>query len=169
MFGGGPKTELVTLLTSLFIHINFLHLGANGLFLWIVGRPVESVIGSRRFLLAYLVSGVVGSLAHWLSDTGSLAPVIGASGAISGIFALYLMLFSNTVVADKIIFGRVVSGRWLRTLWFLAMWLGIQLLTGLVMNNSDMATGIAVWAHIGGFIAGLMCARFMVPQHSVIV
>ncbi len=146
---------VLALLSSLFVHASLMHLAANGFFLWIVGRPVEAVIGSWRFLMVYLCSGVAGNLLHWLSDTGSDVPVIGASGAISGIFAIYLLLFSSTRVADKTLLGFVVSGNLLRILWFFAMWLGIQLITGLVMNGNSMATGIAIWAHIGGFIAGL--------------
>lgn len=150
-----PASSAVTLVTSQFLHAGWLHLLANMLFLWAVGRPVEWVLGGRRFFLLYIVTGVIAGLVQTAVEPMSTIPIVGASGAISGMLAVYALLFSRSRV-NSMRFGNVViSGRLLRVLWFAVAWIGIQLMVALVFNTGVVG-GVAIWAHIGGFLAGLL-------------
>ena len=136
----------VTLVSSIFLHGSWAHLGFNMLFLAWIGRFVEAVLGRWRYLLLFFVSGIVGGLAQVLLDPGSQIPVVGASGAISGVFAAHAMIF-----------GRAGGkGEFARALQLAALWIGLQVATGYVLNTG--AGGIAIGAHVGGFLAGLAVA-----------
>lgn len=150
-----PAAGAITLVTSQFLHAGWFHLLANMVFLWAVGRPVEWVLGGRRFLMLYLLTGVLGGIFQTLSEPMSTVPVMGASGAISGMLAIYALLFSQSRVAPRQILGIQVSGQVLRMLWFAVAWIGIQLMIAVIFNSGSMG-GIAIWAHIGGFLAGLV-------------
>lgn len=149
-----PAEGAITLVTSQFLHAGMFHLLANMVFLWAVGRPVEWVLGAWRFLALYLLTGVAGGVVQTLVDPMSTIPVVGASGAISGMLAIYAMLFSRSRVASRRVAGLHLSGQVLRVLWFAAAWIGIQLMVAVVFNTGSMG-GVAIWAHIGGFLAGL--------------
>ena len=153
-----------TLITSMFLHASFSHLATNMLMLLILGRGVEKVLGFQWLLILYFVSGLVGGLFQTWSDTTSQIPVIGASGAIAGLFGAYAMLFSRTRVAGRSVLGFYVPGAVLRTLWILAAWLVLQAM--LVILSGLDGTQIAIWAHIGGFVAGLVLA---VPFARIVV
>jgi membrane associated rhomboid family serine protease len=133
----------ITLLTSTFLHAGWFHLAANMLYLAIFGLPVERRLGTVRYLLLYLLSALVGSLAYVLAQPASAAPAIGASGAISGIIAARLMLFLHVVESPPI-------------LLLLLLWLVTQLFAGIASLTTN--TGIAWWAHLGGFASGLVFA-----------
>lgn len=135
-----------TLVSSIFLHGSWAHLAFNMLFLAWIGRFVEAVLGRWRYLLLFFVSGIVGGLAQVLLDPGSQIPVVGASGAISGVFAAHAMIFGRTG-------GK---GEFARALQLAALWVGLQVATGLVLNTG--VGGIAVGAHVGGFLAGLAVA-----------
>jgi membrane associated rhomboid family serine protease len=141
-----------TLLTSMFLHGGFMHLAGNMLFLWVFGNNIEDVCGHARFLAFYLACGVVAAFAQALPNPGSEIPMIGASGAISGVLGAYLLLFPHARVHVLIWFGLV----WLRTIpagWLLGFWFVFQLLSGVWSDPSQ--PGVAFWAHIGGFVAGM--------------
>jgi len=144
----------LTLVTSMFLHGGWLHLIGNMIYLWIFGRGVESALGSGRYFVLYLVSGVVAALTQALVDPSSSVPMIGASGAIAGVLGAYLLLFprSNVVVFIWIIIlVRLVTvpAPILLGLWFL-----LQLMGAAAAKSGE--PGVAVWAHVGGFIAGML-------------
>lgn len=153
---------------SMFLHGSWGHILGNALFFWVFGNNIEDVMGRWRFLGFYLVCGIVAALAHVLVDPSSPVPTVGASGAISGIMGAYLVLFPRVRVRMLfifIIFWKVIPfPAWAVLLW----WFGMQLLTGLpevISPNPEMAGGVAVWAHIGGFVAGvLLIRRFQNPD-----
>ncbi|MFC3713624.1 rhomboid family intramembrane serine protease [Sphingoaurantiacus capsulatus] len=147
----------LTLVTSLFVHGGWLHLILNMLFLLIVGRMVEWVVGPVKLLLIFAAGGIAGGLLQVLVTPGSTLPVIGASGAVAAVFACYATLFARKRPGARRILGINVSSELLTALWFAAAWIGLQLMTGAAFNAGG--GGIAIWAHIGGFIAGLLIAQ----------
>ncbi|MDO9487942.1 MAG: rhomboid family intramembrane serine protease [Sphingomonadaceae bacterium] len=147
----------LTLVTSLFVHGGWLHLILNLLFLLIVGRMVEWVIGPARLVGLFVVGGVAGGLLQTLMSPESTLPVIGASGAIAAVFACYATLFAKSRANARTFLGVTISSEVLTALWFAAVWIILQLMTGAAFNAGG--GGIAIWAHIGGFVAGLLIAR----------
>jgi membrane associated rhomboid family serine protease len=154
--GADAPAALITLLTSSFLHAGWLHLLANMLYLGVFGAPVERRIGATRFAALYLVSGLVGSLAYLLAQPTSDLPAVGASGAIAGIIAAHLVLFPNATLGSlaPVLFLHVVEST--PTLLLLLVWLATQLLSGVASLTTT--TGIAWWAHAGGFASGLALA-----------
>jgi membrane associated rhomboid family serine protease len=151
----GPAA-LVTLLTSAFLHAGWLHLLSNVLYLAVFGPPVERRLGAARFGLLYLASGVVGGLAYLVAQPSSEVPAVGASGAIAGVIAAHLVLFPGATLGSlaPVLFLRVVEST--PTLLLLLVWLGTQLLSSVASLTTS--TGIAWWAHVGGFVTGLAVA-----------
>jgi len=151
----GPAA-LVTLLTSAFLHAGWLHLLSNLLYLGVFGLPVERRLGGARFLLLYVASGLVGNLAYLLAQPASEAPAVGASGAIAGVIAAHLVLFPGATLGSlaPVLFLHVVEST--PTLLLLLLWLGTQLLSSVASLTTT--TGIAWWAHVGGFATGLAIA-----------
>ncbi|WP_343290057.1 rhomboid family intramembrane serine protease [Ferrimonas balearica] len=139
--------QLWTLLTNMFIHGSVAHLLGNMYFLYVVGDNLEDVLGRWRFLAIYLACGLVGGVAQVLSDPGSDIPILGASGAVAGLFGMYLMWFRHASLTFMLwIFQKKLSPA-----WFFGIWLVINVI-GVVQQGE----GVAYWAHIGGFISGLM-------------
>jgi membrane associated rhomboid family serine protease len=139
---------LITLITSMFLHGGWLHLGSNMLFLWIFGDNVEDAFGHGLYVLFYLVCGIAASFAHILIDTTSTIPGVGASGAIAGVLAAYIVLFGSRPV-------RVLMRGVLTNVPSYVM-IGLWFVTQLVSGFGGQSDGVAYWAHIGGFIAGLV-------------
>ncbi|GAB4298162.1 MAG: rhomboid family intramembrane serine protease [Myxococcota bacterium] len=155
---------LLTLFTSIFMHGGLLHLIGNMWFLWIFGDNVEDVMGRLSYLVFYLLCGVLASLAHFLTDTKSILPLVGASGAISGVMGAYILLFPKARIATLIIFGffaRIVN---LPALVVIGMWIVFQLLYGFGSLGGE-GGGVAYFAHIGGFAAGLLFFRYFIPKN----
>lgn len=142
-----------SLLTSMFMHGGWMHLLGNMLYLWIFGNNIEDSMGHLRFILFYLICGVAAVLAQALPNTGSEIPMVGASGAISGILGAYLLLHPHARVLVVIPIGFIIQAIQLRAVWVLGLWFGMQLLSS-TLTASDEG-GIAFGAHIGGFIAGI--------------
>ena len=148
----------LTILTSMFLHGGPLHLAFNMLFLWIFGNNVEDALGRGRFLLFYLLCGVAAALAQVafsFSPDAQLAPMVGASGAIAGVLAAYMVLFPRARVLTLVVifvFIRLVP---LPAGWFIGIWFAGQLLSVFLGAN----TGVAFFAHIGGFVAGFLLIR----------
>ena len=147
---------------SLFLHGGWLHLLGNALFLWVFGNNIEDVMGRGRFLAFYLICGLAAAAAHIAVSAASPVPTVGASGAISGVMGAYLVLFPLVRVRMFfyfLIFFKVIPlPAWLVLLY----WFGMQLLSGLpeVLSPSPvMAGGVAVWAHVGGFLAGVLLIK----------
>jgi membrane associated rhomboid family serine protease len=143
----GPRPIYLTLLSSMFMHGGWLHLLGNMLFLWIFGDNIEDTIGHVRFALYYLLCGLAASAAHIATDPDSIIPSLGASGAISGVMGGYIVMFPRNPV--RVLFGRVITT--MPALLVLGLWIGLQLLSAF----TDQKSGVAFWAHIGGFAAGV--------------
>ena len=142
-----------TLLTSMFLHGGWLHLIGNMLYLWIFGDNVEDAMGHGRFVLFYLVCGLAAALAQAGLDPGSEVPMVGASGAISGVLGAYLMLHPRAHVLVLIPLGILTQLVRLPALIVLAFWFGLQLFQQLSAPPGQ--GGVAFMAHIGGFVAGM--------------
>lgn len=144
---------------SIFLHGSWGHIIGNSLYLWVFGNNVEDSMGRGRFVLFYLLTGVAAALAHLAVDPGSPVPTVGASGAISGIMGAYLMLYPKVRVRTYIppIF-LIHFPAWL----VLILWFGSQVVSGLPELSPlrrEISGGVAVWAHVGGFVAGAVLAR----------
>jgi membrane associated rhomboid family serine protease len=151
-----------TPLTSMFLHGGWGHIIGNSLFLWVFGNNVEDSMGRLRFVVFYTVCGLAAAAAHVLLDPGSPVPTVGASGAISGVMGAYLLLYPRVRVNMLfiiIIFIQIIPlPAWAVLLW----WFALQLLSGLpqlMTLRPEVSGGVAVWAHIGGFVAGVVLIK----------
>jgi membrane associated rhomboid family serine protease len=153
-----PDLELIpawmTLLTSMFLHGGWLHLVGNMLYLWIFGNNIEDAMGHARFLVFYLLCGILAALAHALPFMESVTPMIGASGAISGVLGAYLLLYPHARVLVAIPIGLYVHTSQLAAVWVLGFWFVLQLVSS-ALSGSEDGGGVAWGAHIGGFLAGM--------------
>lgn len=159
--------NVLTPLTSMFLHGGWAHLLGNSLYLWVFGNNVEDSMGRGRFLAFYLVCGLAAAAAHVLVEPGSPVPTVGASGAISGVLGGYLLLYPRVRVRTYFppIFLFHVPA------WFvLVFWFAGQVLTGLPQLSRmrpDVSSGVAVWAHIGGFLAGVALVKLFANPRRV--
>jgi membrane associated rhomboid family serine protease len=156
----GPLPMPLTFLTHIFLHSGWMHLAMNMVFLAWVGRQVEGLVGTGRFLLLFFAGGIAGGALQVVLTQSSTAPVVGASGAISAVFAAYALLFARTSEEPTTFLGFNLSAETVRALRYASLWIGLQLLTG-VAFNAPGTPGIAIWAHIGGFVAGLVAVPFL--------
>jgi membrane associated rhomboid family serine protease len=148
----------LTLFTSMFLHGGWGHLIGNMLYLWIFGNNVEDAMGHVRFVIFYLLCGVAAALAQAFAYPDSTIPMVGASGAISGVLGAYLLLYPHARVIIMIPIGFYPYTTMLKAGWVLGIWFGLQLLSS--MNAGD-GPGVAFLAHVGGFVAGLALVPFM--------
>lgn len=150
---------LYTLFTSMFMHGGILHLAGNMLFLFVFGDNVEDNFGHGRYLVFYFLCGIVASAVHILSITttrGMSLPTVGASGAISGVLGAYILLYPRARVLTLVFYFWISIVR-IPAIFFLGFWFIFQLLEGFLGSSS----GVAYWAHIGGFIAGIILALIL--------
>jgi len=158
-----------SVLTSMFMHGGFWHLAGNMLYLWIFGNNVEDAMGHVRFLLFYVLCGVAAVYAFVLPNPVSEMPMVGASGAISGVLGGYLLLFPRARVLLGLPLGFIVVGIGrFPAIWVLAAWFLMQLVFGglaALQSTNQSQGGIAFGAHIGGFIAGLLLVAFFKRRH----
>ena len=154
-FAVGPHPQWITIFTSMFMHGGFMHIAMNMLYLWIFGNNVEDALGHIKFLLFYIACGVLASVAHIASDANSMIPTVGASGAIAGVLGAYLLLYPHARVRTLIFLGWFVDYAEIPAIYVLGVWFLLQL-TGVVGSAGSVGGGVAYWAHIGGFIAGLI-------------
>ena len=160
---GGALGSWVTPFTSMFLHGGLLHLGSNMLFLHIFGDNVEDVLGRGRFVLFYLLCGLGAVVGQILIDPTSMVPMIGASGAISGVLAGYMTLFPHARVVTLIPIFIFIHFMEVPAGIFIVLWFVLQLVQGYLSLGmiAEGAGGVAWFAHIGGFLAGLVCIRVM--------
>ena len=157
--------NILTPLTSMFLHGGWMHILGNSLFLWVFGNNVEDSMGRLRFLAFYLLCGLAAAAAQVIVDPASPIPMVGASGAISGVMGAYLLLYPKARV--KMLFIFVIFFKvfripaWVVLLW----WFGLQLASGLL--DQGMSTGVAVWAHVGGFVAGVVLVKLFEDKAMV--
>jgi membrane associated rhomboid family serine protease len=145
-------SQVYTFLTSMFLHADIIHLGGNMLFLYVFGDNVEDTFGHGRYLIFYLISGIAASLLHIFSFPDSTIPTIGASGAIAGVLGAYLILYPRARILT-LVFAFWITIVAIPAVVFLGLWFVYQFLYGTIAGAGG---GIAYWAHIGGFVAGML-------------
>jgi len=148
----GFETAFLPLFTSMFLHAGFLHIAGNMLFLWIFGDNVEDFFGHFTYLLFYLVCGIGAGLLHIFFNLGSTVPALGASGAISGVMGAYMLLYPRERILTLVfIFLMPIPAVFILGYWFL-----LQFLSGINALGGGASGGVAVWAHVGGFLLGML-------------
>jgi membrane associated rhomboid family serine protease len=150
--------NIFTPLISMFLHGGWMHILGNALFFWVFGNNIEDSMGPGRFLAFYLICGLVAAATHVLMQPGSPVPTVGASGAISGILGAYLVLYPRVRVHMLFIFFIVPLPAWMVLIW----WFFVQVISALPQLsqvNPDVSSGVAVWAHVGGFITGVVLIK----------
>jgi membrane associated rhomboid family serine protease len=149
-----PGRQWQHVLTSMFLHGSWMHLLGNMWFLWLFGNNVEDAMTRPRFIAFYLLTGLGAALAQVIADPGSPVPMVGASGAISGVMGAYLVLFPRVRIYTLIPWGffTIPLPAWMMLLY----WAGLQLLGGFGSVISGQTGGVAFWAHLGGFVAGVV-------------
>ena len=157
----GTVPALLTVFTSMFLHGGWMHLIGNMLYLWIFSDNVEDAMGHGRFIVFYLLCGIGAAMAQALPDPSSAIPMVGASGAISGVLAAYLMLYPRARVTVVIPLGFYLHVTRLPAAAVLGLWFLLQLLSEMM---SGAGAGVAFRAHIGGFVAGLLLVFAFVPK-----
>ncbi len=150
----------VPLFANLFLHGGWMHILGNMWYLWIFGDNIEDRLGKARFLLFYILCGVIANAAQIVVDPGSTIPTVGASGAISGVLGGYLMLFPRARIATLVPLFPIFPILQIPALLFLPLWFFLQLYQG-AASLFMAGTNIAWWAHIGGFAAGFVLVRFV--------
>jgi membrane associated rhomboid family serine protease len=169
--GGFPKEALIQtsgiagIFTSLFIHIGWVHLIGNMLYLFIFGDNVEDILGHGKYLLFYLASGVFASVAHIVSDPRSLVPTVGASGAVAGVLGAYFINFPRSRVLALIPIGIFLPVVEVPSILFLFLWFFTNLLSGVASLGVQAQGGVAWWAHVGGFVVGMLLSILRRRRH----
>jgi membrane associated rhomboid family serine protease len=160
-----PGRQVSHLFTSMFLHGSWMHLIGNMWFLWLFGNNIEDSMGRLRFVAFYLLSGLAAAFGQVITSPNSVIPMVGASGAISGVMGAYLILYPKVkvyvLIPIFIFFTSVALPAWM----MLGYWFVIQLATGLV-TSSDMG-GVAVWAHVAGFLAGIALIKLFARDEYV--
>lgn len=159
-----PLPPAATLLTSMFMHGGFLHLGGNMLYLWIFGNNIEDELGHVGFVVFYVLCGVVAAYAHALSSPNSLVPMIGASGAIAGVLGAYLWLYPRAQVHTLLFLGFFVQVIKLPALIVIGFWAIIQAINSISALGGSSGGGVAWFAHLGGFAFGLAAIYILRPK-----
>jgi membrane associated rhomboid family serine protease len=144
----------LTVMTSMFMHGGLLHLGGNMLYLWIFGDNVEDSMGHARFLAFYLVCGTAAALAQAWVDPSSTIPMVGASGAISGVLGAYILLHPRATVRTLVILGLFITVVHVPAMIVLGIWFVMQFVSAAAVPTGE--GGVAFWAHVGGFVAGMV-------------
>jgi membrane associated rhomboid family serine protease len=153
-----PGPQISHLLTSMFLHGSWMHLLGNMWFMWIFGNNVEDAMGRIRFIVFYLLSGLAAALAQVVTNPDSAIPMVGASGAISGVMGGYLVLYPHVRVFALVPLGFMLTSVALPAWMMLIYWLLIQFVSGLAAFGGEVG-GVAFWAHIGGFVVGLALVK----------
>jgi Uncharacterized membrane protein (homolog of Drosophila rhomboid) len=148
--------DMRSILTSMFLHASWMHLLGNMLYLWIFGDNVEDRLGHFWYLLFYLAGGFVAAFAHWAINPASSIPTVGASGAIAAVLGAYLIMYPRARVYTFIPIGFFVRLRLLPASLVLLLWFILQLFSGVLTIGAGDVGGTAFWAHIGGFVFGVL-------------
>ena len=159
-----PIHPLLTIFTSMFMHGGVFHIFGNMLYLWIFGNNIEDRLGHLRFVLFYLFCGTAAALSHAVSATGSGVPMIGASGAISGVLGAYLLLFPMAKIHTIIFLGFFLQSVRIPALIVIGFWAIIQVVNSLITQGMPSQGGIAWLAHAGGFFAGIITIKLWQPR-----
>jgi len=166
--------RVYTLITSMFLHGSLVHLLGNMFYLYVFGDNIEFVMGRVRYIVFYIASGVLAALTHiaiavmWSPDSLYI-PAVGASGAISGVLGAYILLFPHGRVRFIALWGWIPVFLNLPAIVYIGIWFLYQLLMGLLTVGAQVSVGVAFWAHIGGFIAGLLLAPILVNRRRLAI
>lgn len=155
----GPTPIYLTVLSSMFMHANWMHLGGNMLFLWIFGDNLEDRMGSGKYMAFYLLCGLAATFAQIIMGPDARIPGIGASGAIAGVLGGYLLLFPGATVRTMGRYGVNEVPAWM----MLGFWILTQVLSGMAQWGGPEQGGVAYAAHVGGFVAGLVLVKLFAP------
>jgi rhomboid family protein len=161
-----PGRQFSHLITSMFLHGSWMHLIGNMWFLWLFGNNVEDSMGRFRFLIFYLVCGLFAAIAQVATDPASPVPMVGASGAISGVMGGYLILYPRVRVFCLVFLGFFVTSIGLPAWMMLIYWFALQFVSGLAAFGGAEG-GVAFWAHTGGFVAGLVLVKLLAQEKYV--
>lgn len=162
-----PLHPVLTIFTSMFLHGGLLHLFTNMLFLWIFGDNIEDRLGHIRFIVFYLLCGTAAAYGHAITEPSSMVPMIGASGAVSGVLGAYLLLFPHARVHTLVFFGFFIQVIRLPALLVIGFWVVIQFINGLLSSGTPGQGGVAWFAHIGGFISGVIILKILLRKRMV--
>lgn len=146
---------LLSMVTSLFIHVGWVHLVGNMLYLFVFGDNVEDILGHSRYLFFYLAAGVCASITHVVFDPNSMLPMVGASGAVAGVMGAYFVNFPGARVIALVPIGCLLPVVELPALVFLLVWFATNLMSGVASIGVQAQGGVAFWAHVGGFVVGM--------------
>lgn len=164
-----PST-LLPFITSMFLHGGFFHIASNMWFLWIFGDNVEAHLGKIKYILLYVVSGIIGNLTQFLLNPALDIPMLGASGAVSGVLGSYFILFRGSQIKTFVVLFFYVTITRIPAVIYIFYWFIIQLFSGIASLPFASATGgIAFWAHVGGFATGLYLTRRLQMKKSEII
>ena len=161
-----PIHPALTIFSAMFMHGGVFHIAGNMLYLWIFGNNIEDKLGHIRFIFFYIFCGIISAYANALTDPQSHIPMIGASGAISGVLGAYLLLFPRAMVHTLVFLGFFVTVIKIPALIVIGFWAIIQLINGLVSTGLAREGGIAWFAHIGGFLSGLLTIKLWQPKRT---
>ncbi|HSU61024.1 MAG TPA: rhomboid family intramembrane serine protease [Bryobacteraceae bacterium] len=154
------QLHVTALFTSMFLHGGWLHLIGNMWFLWVFGSHIEDIMGSAKFLIFYLIAGVASALVQTFTNLGSPVPTIGASGAIAGVMGAFLILYPRVRIVTLVFIIVFITTIELPAAVMLIYWFALQVLSGLgSLGSISQAQGIAWFAHVGGFLAGILLVR----------
>ncbi len=150
-----PFTDLITFITSMFLHGDLIHFASNMIYLWVFGDNIEYRFEHIGYAFFYFAAGVFASLCHLLTDVGSQTPTVGASGAIAGVLGAYFIFYPNSRI-NTLVFTFFITVVQIKALWLLGFWMILQF-----FQTAIGSSGVAYWAHIGGFIFGVTIAYLL--------
>ena len=162
-----PGRQFSHIFSSMFLHGSWMHLIGNMWFLWVFGNNIEDSMGRVRFVVFYLVCGVAAALLQVAFNPASVIPMVGASGAISGVMGGYLVLYPRVRVFTLVPIGFLITSIALPAWTMIFYWALIQFVSGLTGLAVEARGGVAFWAHIGGFVAGLVLIKFFARPAAV--
>ena len=158
--------DFTDIFTSMFMHAGWAHIGGNMLYLWIFGDNVEDSMGPAKYFLFYLIGGIVASITHIFTNPGSQIPTVGASGAIAAVLGAYLVLYPRSKVLTIIPLGFFIRMATVPASIVLGLWFILQFFNGVLSLGGPDVGGVAFWAHIGGFVAGIVMAKLFANQRK---
>jgi membrane associated rhomboid family serine protease len=163
-----PGRQSFTLLTSMFLHGSWMHLLGNMWFLWLFGNNIEDAMTRPRFVAFYLLCGLAAALAQVAAEPDATVPMVGASGAISGVMGAYLVLFPRVRVHTMVPLGFFLHSMALPAWVMLIYWAFLQVAGGVTSLTAEQGGGVAFWAHLGGFVAGVVLIKVFARRDRVI-
>ncbi len=161
-----PINPVLSIFSGMFMHGGVFHIAGNMLYLWIFGNNIEDKLGHLRFIFFYILCGIVAAYANAIAAPHSLIPMIGASGAISGILGAYLLLFPRATVHTLVFLGFFVTVVRIPALIVIGFWAVLQLVNGLLSTGFAAKGGVAWFAHIGGFLVGILTIKLWLPRRA---